>query len=113
MSQTEDTSSRVVSIGLSWTRKVLSSVRAYGERRDLTFFLYERHLAEKHFAAQCRAQDMGITADILTRDSQGSSSYWDIVHDSLADLVRIQLERCFDKENHEELYEHCREQRHF
>jgi hypothetical protein len=86
----------------------MSSVRAYGEQRDLTFFLYERHLAEKCFAAQCRAQDMGITADILTRDSQGSSSYWDIVQDSLADLVRVQLERCFDKENHEELYEHCR-----
>ena len=34
-----DYSHRVVSIGLSWTRKVLSSVRAYGEQRDLLFSL--------------------------------------------------------------------------
>ena len=108
MAQTDDTTSRVVSIGLSWTRKVLSSVRAYGEQRDLTFFLYERHLAQKYFAAQCRAQELGITADILTRDSQGSAGYWEIVQDSLADLVRIQMDRCFDKEGHPELYEHCR-----
>ena len=40
-----DDTNRVVSIGTSWTRKVLSSVRAYGEQRDLTFFLYEKHLA--------------------------------------------------------------------
>jgi hypothetical protein len=37
--QADDTN-RVLSIGLSWTRKVLSSVRAYGEQRDLPFFLY-------------------------------------------------------------------------
>ena len=30
-----DFSQRVVSIGLSWTRKVLSSVRVYGEDRDI------------------------------------------------------------------------------
>ena len=36
--QSEDTSNRVCSIGLSWTRKVLSSVRVYGEQRDLPFF---------------------------------------------------------------------------
>ena len=32
---------RVVSIGLSFTRKVLSSARAYGEDRDRAFRLYE------------------------------------------------------------------------
>ncbi len=36
-----DYTQRVVSTGLSWTRNVLSSVRAYGEDRDLTFFMYE------------------------------------------------------------------------
>ena len=36
---TADTTNRVVSIGLSCTRKVLSSVRVYGEQRDLPFFL--------------------------------------------------------------------------
>ena len=36
--QSEDSTNRVLSIGLSWTRKVLSSVRAYGEQRDLPFF---------------------------------------------------------------------------
>jgi hypothetical protein len=47
-----DNTSRVASIGLSWTRKCLSGVRAYGEHRDLSFFLYERHLAAKYFHAQ-------------------------------------------------------------
>ena len=42
---TEDQSNRVCSIGQSGTRKVLSSVRAYGEARDMAFFLHERHLA--------------------------------------------------------------------
>ena len=36
--RTADTTQRVCSIGLSWTRKVLSSVRVYGEQRDLSFF---------------------------------------------------------------------------
>ena len=36
--KTADSTSRVVSIGLSWTRKVLSSARVYGEQRDLPFF---------------------------------------------------------------------------
>ena len=51
---------------------------------------------------------MGITADVLTRDSQASSGYWEIVRDSLADLVRIQMHRCYDEENHKALYEHVR-----
>ena len=46
-----DTTNRVCSIGLSWTRKVLSGVRVYGEQRDLTFFLYEKQLASKYFNA--------------------------------------------------------------
>jgi len=36
--KSKDPSNRTVSIGKSWTRKVLSSVRVYGEQRDLTFF---------------------------------------------------------------------------
>ena len=92
-----DTSNRVCSIGLSWTRKVLSSVRAYGEQRDLSFFLYEKQLASKFFNAQVRAKRMGLTADVLMRDSQSSSGYLDVVQDALADLVRIMLGRCYDQ----------------
>ena len=62
----------------------------------------------KYFAAHTRAQRLGITADILTRDSQGSAGYWEIVQDALADLVRIQLRRCFDKEGHPDLYHYVR-----
>ena len=36
--QHDDDSNRILSIGHSWTRKVLSSVRVYGEQRDLAFF---------------------------------------------------------------------------
>ena len=106
--QTGDTTNRVCSIGLSWTRKVLSSVRVFGEQRDLPFFLYEKHLAMKYFSAQVRAKELAVTGDVLTRDSQTSSGYWDIVQDSLADLVRIMLVRCYDSENYPQLYKHCR-----
>ena len=105
---TGDTSVRVVSIGRSFTRKALSPVRAYSENRDLVFFLYEKHLAIKYFAAHCRAQQMHLTADALTRDSQTSTGYWDIIRDSLADLVRVMMYRCHDRENHPALYEHVR-----
>ena len=97
---------RIVSIGRSFTRKALSSVRAYAEQRDLVFLMYEKQLAQKFFAAHTRGQRMGVTADVMTRDSQGSSGYWEIVRDALADLVRIMLARCFDKVNHKMLYEH-------
>ena len=73
--QHDDDSNRIVSIGHSWTRKVLSSVRVYGEQRDLSFFLYERYLANKFFSAQVRAKRMNVTADIMARDSQVSSGY--------------------------------------
>jgi len=63
--KTDDDTNRVVSIGMSWTRKALSSVRVYAEHRDLTFFLYERHMANKFFTAQCRAQSMGVTGDYI------------------------------------------------
>ena len=59
--EADDDTNRVISIGLSFTRKALSSVRAYAENRDLVFFLYERYLASKFFTAQCRAQRMGVT----------------------------------------------------
>ena len=55
-----------------------------------------------------RASQLNVTADVLTRDSQASSGYWDIVQDSLADLVRIMLTRCFDEQEHEYLFKHCR-----
>ena len=103
-----DDTSRIVSIAESWTRKVLSSVRVFGEQRDLPFFLYEVWTARKYFAAHTRAQRMQVTADIMVRDSQSSSGYWEIVRDALADLVRIMLERCYDEANHPMLYKHVR-----
>ena len=45
----DDLSNRVCSIGVSWTRKVLSSVRCYGENYQLAFFLYEKNIAQKYF----------------------------------------------------------------
>ena len=46
-----DNTNRVLSIGYSWTRKVLSSVRLYADQRDLAFFWYEKSLAMKYFSA--------------------------------------------------------------
>ena len=80
----------------------------YAEHRDLAFFMYEQWMAMKFVHYQARAQRLGVTADVVTRDSQASSGYWDIVRDSLADLVRIQMHRCFDEENHKLLYDHVR-----
>ena len=68
-----DFSHRIVSIGLSWTRKVLSSVRVYGEDRDLSFFMYEKSMAQKYFSANVRAQKLGVTADVMARNSQASA----------------------------------------
>ena len=109
--RTGDETNRVCSIGYSWTRKVLSSVRVYGEQRDLTFFLYEKHLAQKFFNAHVRAKRMGVTGDVMARDSQASAGYWEIVQDALSDLVRIMLQRCYDKENYPDLYQHVRDLR--
>ena len=67
-----------------------------------------RYLANKYFAAQHMGKRMGLTGDVLTRDSQASSGYWEIVQDALADLVRIMLVRCFDAEKYPALYTHCR-----
>ena len=44
----DDDSNRIVSVGYSWTRKVLSGVRAYGEQKNLPFFLYEKHTAMQY-----------------------------------------------------------------
>ena len=106
--ETGDSSNRVFSTGLSWTRKVLSSVRAYGEARDLTFLLYERHLGQMFFSAHVRGQRYGVTADVMNRHSQASTGYWEIVQDALADLVRIMAGRCFDEKNYPRLYQQCR-----
>ena len=51
---------------------------------------------------------MGITGDVMARDSQVSAGYWEIVQDSLADLVRIMLGRCYDEKKHKQLYDHVR-----
>ena len=50
-----DTAVRTVSIGHSWTIKVCPGVRAYGESNHLAFFLYEKQLAMKYFAAHSGA----------------------------------------------------------
>ena len=55
-----------------------------------------------------RAQKLGVTADVMARDSQASAGYWEIVRDALADLVRIMLIRCYDEVNHKQLYDHVR-----
>ena len=106
--RTDDESNRVYSIGFSYTRKVLSSVRVYGEQRDLPFFLYERQNAHRFFWAHQRAKNMGVTGDVMARDSQTSAGYWEIVQDSLADLVRIMEARCMDAEGQPLLYAKCR-----
>ena len=51
---------------------------------------------------------MGVTADVMARDSQTSTGYWEIFQDALADLVRIMLVRCYDEKNYPQLYEHVR-----
>ena len=51
---------------------------------------------------------MGLSGDVMVRDSQASSGYWEIVRDALADLVRIMLVRCYDQEHYPQLYNHCR-----
>ena len=104
----DDEANRTVSIGLSWTRKVLSSVRVYAEQRDLPFFLYEKNNAGKFFNAHVRAKRMGVTADVLTRDSQTSTGYWEVQKDASSDVVRIMLDRCFDEDQYPLLYKHCR-----
>ena len=65
-------------------------------------------MAQKFFNANVRAQKLGVTADVMARDSQASAGYWGIVRDALADLVRIMLVRCYDEVNHKELYNHVR-----
>ena len=44
----------------------------------------------------------------LPPSRQASSGYWEIVRDSLSDLVRIQMHRCYDEKNHKDLYDHVR-----
>ena len=58
-----------------------------------------------------QGQRYGLTADVMTRHSQASAGYWEIVQDSLSDLVRIQLGRCYDKEGHPDLYNYVRGRR--
>ena len=74
----------------------------------MPFFLYEKYLANKYFASIVRAKQLGVTGDVMARDSQASTGYWEIVQDSLADLVRIQLSRCYDQENYPDLYNSVR-----
>ena len=70
--------------------------------------MYEKHLAPKYFAAKTRSKRMGVTADVMARDSRTSTGYWEIVQDALADFVRIMLVRCYDEKNYPRLYDHVR-----
>ena len=83
-------------------------MRVYAEQSGLAFLLYEKQLANKYFAAHTRVQQRNLMADVMTRDSQSSAGYWEIVRDALADLVRIMLVRCFDQVSHRDLYNHVR-----
>ncbi len=83
-------------------------MRVYAEQRDLAFFLYEVDLANRYFNAHARAKRLGVTGDVLARDSQFSRGYWEITQDALADVVRIMLPRCYDQKNHPQLYNHVR-----
>ena len=71
-------------------------------------FCNEKQMAMKYFAAHTRAQRMGVTADVMVRDSQASAGFWEVTRDALADLVRIQLLRCYDDVNYPELYKAVR-----
>ena len=62
-----DATVRTVSIGHSWTLKVCSGVRVYGESNHLAFFLYEKQLTMKHFAAHTRAQRFGKQSFVINR----------------------------------------------
>lgn len=41
-----------------------------------------------------------MSGDAMTQDSQTSTGHWDVVCNSLSDLVRIMLCHCFDEEGH-------------
>ena len=60
----------------------MSSVRAYSECVDLSFFVYERSLANKFYNAHVIAKERNLTADVLMRHSQVSTGYWDVVQDT-------------------------------
>ena len=54
---------------------------------------------------------MQVTADVMVRDARSSAGYWDIVRDTLADLVDMMLVRCYDEKNYPLLYQHVRDMR--
>ncbi len=83
-------------------------MRVYAEHRDLAFFLYEVDLANRYFNAHARTKRLGVTGDVLARDSHSSRGYWEITPDALADVVRVMLARCYDQENYSQLYNHVR-----
>ena len=74
---------------------MLSSVRAYAEVESLAFSLHQKQMALKFFAAQTRARQFGVTADVMLRSSQASAGYYEIVQNSLADLVSSPLSDLF------------------
>ena len=74
---------------------MLSSVRVYAEAESLAFFLHQKQMALKFFAAQTRARQFGVTADVMLRSSQASAGYYEIVQNSLADLVSSPLSDLF------------------
>ena len=76
--------------------------RAHAEHCDLAYWMYEKWMAMQRFHAQVRAQRMGVTADVMTRDSQVSSGHWERLRDCLAGLARIQMDRCFAEVSHKD-----------
>ena len=48
-----DNTSRIASIGLSWTRKCTSGIRAYAEHRDLSFFCMKDILLRSILLLRC------------------------------------------------------------
>ena len=51
---------------------------------------------------------MGVAADVMARDSQTSTGYWEIFQDALADLVRIMPVRCYEGIKYPQPFEHVR-----
>ena len=77
-------SNRIFSIGDSWDRKAMSSVRVYAGCVDLIVFLYGRSLANKFYNAHVLAKERNLTADGFMRHPQVSTGYWDVVQDIAA-----------------------------
>ena len=88
-----DDKARAPPIQDSFIRKALGPCRVYAECHELVFFMYERFITQKFFSAHVRAKHYGVTADIMVRTTSLSTGFWEIVQDSLADLVRVMSQK--------------------